>query len=88
MQCVAGFMTNPVVGNIFDCDHSTEIMYSDVFEKNATVVFRPVENFYSLLVFFFMSYFRIRNVALNEYVTVNVGYRFLMLCCKHGVIFH
>lgn len=45
-------MTNPVVGNIFDCDHSTEIMYSDVFEKNATVVFRPVENFYSLLVFF------------------------------------
>lgn len=52
MQCVAVFRTNPVVGNIFDCDHSTEIMYSDVFEKNATVVFRPVENFYSLLVFF------------------------------------
>lgn len=76
MQCVAVFRTYPVVGNIFDCDHSTEIMYSDVFEKNATVVFRPVENFYSLLVFFFfMSYFKIRNVALNEYVTVNVGYR-------------
>lgn len=72
MQCVAVFRTYPVVGNIFDCDHSTEIMYSDVFEKNATVVFRPVENFYSLLVFFF----KIRNVALNEYVTVNVGYRF------------
>lgn len=72
MQCVAVFRTNPVVGNIFDCDHSTEIMYSDVFEKNATVVFRPVENFYSLLVFFF----KICNVALNEYVTVNVGYRF------------
>lgn len=71
MQCVAVFRTYPVVGNIFDCDHSTEIMYSDVFEKNATVVFRPVENFYSLLVFFF----KIRNVALNEYVTVNVGYR-------------
>lgn len=75
MQCVAVFRTYPVVGNIFDCDHSTEIMYSDVFEKNATLVFRPVENFYSLLVFFFMSYFKIRNVALNEYVTVNVGYR-------------
>lgn len=75
MQCVAVFRTYPVVENIFDCDHSTEIMYSDVFEKNATVVFRPVENFYSLLVFFFMSYFKIRNVALNEYVTVNVGYR-------------
>lgn len=75
MQCVAVFRTYPVVGNIFDCDHSTEIMYSDVFEKNATVVFRPVENFYSLLVFFFMSYVKIRNVALNEYVTVNVGYR-------------
>lgn len=75
MQCVAVFRTYPVVGNVFDCDHSTEIMYSDVFEKNATVVFRPVENFYSLLVFFFMSYFKIRNVALNEYVTVNVGYR-------------
>lgn len=75
MQCVAVFRTYPVVWNIFDCDHSTEIMYSDVFEKNATVVFRPVENFYSLLVFFFMSYFKIRNVALNEYVTVNVGYR-------------
>lgn len=75
MQCVTVFRTYPVVGNIFDCDHSTEIMYSDVFEKNATVVFRPVENFYSLLVFFFMSYFKIRNVALNEYVTVNVGYR-------------
>lgn len=75
MQRVAVFRTYPVVGNIFDCDHSTEIMYSDVFEKNATVVFRPVENFYSLLVFFCMSYFKIRNVALNEYVTVNVGYR-------------
>lgn len=58
MQCVAVFRTNPVVGNIFDCDHSTEIMYSDVFEKNATVVFRPVENFYSLLVFFFHVLFQ------------------------------